>query len=63
MKILRNSTYRSLTSDRHNLGVKEEENVRLKNELNRIGDQLVEARRELKKYHRQRGAGGKFVKK
>lgn len=63
MKLIRNSTYRALKAAEHNLSVKEAENKRLKNELNRIGDELVDARRKLNKYRRQRGAGGKFVKK
>ncbi len=56
MKILKNSTYRGLLADQHNLGLLAEkhkrleaefktvtaENERLKSELNRLGDRVVE---------------------
>lgn len=70
MKLLRNSTYRELIADKHNLALLAEKHRRLdadhqdtKGELNRLSDKLTETERQLAKYKRQRGAGGKFMKK
>lgn len=77
MKILKNTTYRGLVADQKNLVTLAEKHRRLEGEFKsvsaqserrkaaneRLEKELTEVRAELKKYHRQRGSGGKFVKK
>ncbi len=70
MKILKNSTYRSLKADQHNLSIVVAENLELKERTSLLGDRvvdlarsLVSAENKLKRFERRRDPNGQFTKK